>query len=59
MQGVALVFVVPQWYRDGQPKPSGLISGLIRLQAAAGDDDVATGGELDVGPAQNRHLAAA
>ena len=22
MQGVALVFHVPQWYRDGQPKPS-------------------------------------
>ena len=37
----------------------GMISGLIRLRAADGDDDVATVGELDVGPAQNRHLAAA
>ena len=36
-----------------------MISGLIRLRAADGDDDVATVGELDVGPAQNRHLAAA
>ena len=36
-----------------------MISGLIRLRAADGDDDVATVGELDVGPAQNPHLAAA
>ena len=36
-----------------------MISGLIRLRAADGDDDFAAVGELDVGPAQNRHLAAA
>ena len=36
----------------------GMISGLIRLRAADGDDDVATVRELDVGPAQSRHLAA-
>ena len=36
-----------------------MISGLIRLRAADGDDVVVTVGELDVGPAQSRHLAAA
>ena len=37
----------------------GLLAGLIRLRAADGDDDDATVGELDVGPAQGCHLAAA
>ena len=37
----------------------GMISGLIRLRAADGDDVVVTVRELDVGPAQSRHLAAA
>ena len=32
----------------------GMISGLIRLRAADGDDDDATIGELDVGPAESR-----
>ena len=36
-----------------------MISGLIRLRAADVGDVVATVGELDVGPAQNPHLAAA
>ena len=36
-----------------------MISGLIRLRAADGDDDVAAVREIDVGPAQSRHLAAA
>ena len=36
----------------------GMISGLIRLRAADGDDDVATVGKLAVVPAQSGHLAA-
>ena len=42
-----------------QPPDVGPVAGRVRLRAAHGDDDVVVTGQVDVGPAQGGHFAAA